>query len=78
MCEICKTSISEEVHHLQPQKDANKDGFIGNFHKNHVANLLNVCEKCHNEFHSPKTEEKQKKIIKRKTTKGYIITNEPI
>jgi DNA mismatch repair protein MutS len=75
MCEICKTAISEEVHHLQPQKDANKDGFIGNFHKNHVANLLNVCEKCHNEMHCQKNIDKPVRIIKKKTTKGYIITN---
>lgn len=81
MCEICKIELSEEVHHLQQQKEANADGYIGNFHKNHKANLLNVCEKCHNKIHSdktkdsPETKETKKVIIKKKTTKGYILSS---
>ena len=40
-------------------------------HKNHAANLLNLCQKCHDDFHS---EENQKKRYKKvKTTKGTII-----
>ena len=50
-CEICKTELAEETHHLSPQQDADKKGFIGSFHKNHTANLAGVCEKCHNELH---------------------------
>ena len=48
-CEICN-AVCVEVHHLEHQKNANKDGFIGHFHKNHKANLLNVCESCHIKF----------------------------
>ena len=69
-CEICKTSIGEETHHLQQQKDADKNGFIGGIHKNHPANLLTVCEKCHDKMHSPGAETVNKK---KKTTKGYIL-----
>lgn len=47
MCERCKKNFSTEVHHINHQKDANKDGFIGHFHKNHVANLAALCEECH-------------------------------
>ncbi len=78
MCEICKTELGEEIHHLNEQKDANKDGYIGNFHKNHQANLISICEKCHTKLHAkPETiEEPVKRIIKKKTTKGYILSEE--
>jgi DNA mismatch repair protein MutS len=56
MCEICKEHMGEEVHHLQHQQNANENGFIGTFHKNHKANLLNVCEKCHDKLHQAGTE----------------------
>lgn len=69
-CEICKTSIGEETHHLLQQKDADKNGFIGGIHKNHPANLLTVCEKCHDKMHAPGAETGNKK---KKTTKGYIL-----
>lgn len=79
-CEMCKKEIGEEVHHLQYQKDANEDGFIGHFHKNHPANLLTVCEKCHTKIHKEDkpttdtdTDAPKKKVVKKKTTKGYII-----
>jgi DNA mismatch repair protein MutS len=51
-CEICKERMGEEIHHLVQQKEANVDGFVGTFHKNHPANLASVCEKCHRELHS--------------------------
>lgn len=51
MCEMCQKVISSEVHHKKQQKDANKDGFIDNLHKNHVSNLMNLCEKCHKMVH---------------------------
>ena len=38
------------------------------FHKNNLANLITLCEKCHNEFHKSKTQHK-----KVKTSKGYQI-----
>jgi len=47
ICERCKKNFSTEVHHIHHQKDANEDGFIGHFHKNHVANLTALCEECH-------------------------------
>jgi len=50
-CEMCNEEMGTEVHHLSPQKDADKNGFIGSFHKNHPANLSSVCEKCHLKLH---------------------------
>ncbi len=51
-CEKCKTSFSDEVHHIHQQKEAASNGFIADkFHKNSMGNLMNVCERCHNEIH---------------------------
>lgn len=56
MCEKCNENISTETHHLYKQCLADNNGFITcedgrTFHKNHPANLITVCEKCHLEFH---------------------------
>jgi len=71
-CEKCGTNIGTEVHHLQHQNIANEFGIISTdntiFHKNHLANLMTLCEKCHLEFH--KETKKHKKV---KTTKGISI-----
>jgi DNA mismatch repair protein MutS len=68
ICEMCKSEIAGEVHHMSPQKDASPDGHIGTFHKNHKANLLSVCEKCHDLIHAKETV-----LVRKKTTKGYIV-----
>lgn len=57
VCENCKTEISKEIHHIEPQKNANVSGVIQTsegriFHKNHPANLASLCEKCHKKEHS--------------------------
>jgi 5-methylcytosine-specific restriction endonuclease McrA len=56
------------VHHLQPQKDADDEGMIGAFHKNNLANLVTLCESCHDEMH--KEGGNHKKV---KTTKGSRV-----
>ena len=73
LCEKCGKSMGTEVHHLQHQKDANDDGIIyssdgNNIHKNDLANLITLCEQCHNEFH--KKNVKHKKV---KTSKGVKL-----
>jgi DNA mismatch repair protein MutS len=76
MCEKCGNKMATEVHHLQYQQDADDKGIIRNkeegltFHKNHPANLLSICEQCHDEIH--KTGAKLKKV---KTTKGSVVTD---
>jgi DNA mismatch repair protein MutS len=73
MCEKCLTKPAIEVHHLQHQHNANEDGLIYNsdgvFYKNNLANLMSLCEKCHNEIH--KNFKNGSKRVK--TTKGYKI-----
>lgn len=68
ICEICNKKPGKEIHHLQYQKYANKDGYIGSFHKNHLANLSSICEECHDKIHR---ENKQYKKVK--TSKGIKL-----
>jgi len=51
ICEECQIEFSTEVHHVAHQKDANENGYIGSFHKNTLANLRSLCEKCHQKEH---------------------------
>ena len=71
ICEMCKNEVGTEIHHLQQQKEADDDGFIGNFHKNHKANLISICEDCHNSIHHDKDKPTVSK--KKKTTKGMKL-----
>ena len=69
ICELCKKSIGSEIHHLQQQCDSDSNGFIGHINKNHKANLMSICSKCHDETHKTKVV----RIIRRKTTNGYQL-----
>jgi DNA mismatch repair protein MutS len=58
-CENCHVQIGEEIHHLREQKEANretgyfdKENGIHWIHKNHPANLMSVCAKCHDLLHA--------------------------
>jgi len=73
-CEMCKEEMGEEVHHLQHQADADDDGIIkiknlAPFHKNKVANLVTLCEKCHDKIHSTESSVTQETI---KTVKKSV------
>ena len=69
-CEICKINKACEVHHLQFQKNANSKNIInGEFHKNNKANLINICEQCHDKIHEQNIEYKFAK-----TSDGYELT----
>ncbi len=66
-CEFCEND-GEEVHHLNPQEMANNLGNIRHFKKNHKANLVNICKKCHKKI-------TKNKIIHKitKTSFGYEL-----
>jgi len=55
LCERCGENIGIETHHLLHQAYADENGFIMKddivTHKNHLANLMIVCSKCHDEIH---------------------------
>ncbi len=67
LCEICKETEGTEVHHLIYQKEF-ENYKMNKLMKNHKANLINICEKCHDKIHA---ENSQLKIYK--TTNGYEI-----
>uniref|UniRef100_A0A6C0B1L7 DNA mismatch repair proteins mutS family domain-containing protein n=1 Tax=viral metagenome TaxID=1070528 RepID=A0A6C0B1L7_9ZZZZ len=75
LCEMCGNERGKETHHLQHQMIAGEDGYIQTnntpFHKDHAANLLSLCEKCHESMHK----EKKSMHKKVKTTKGTIVMN---
>lgn len=57
-CSICgKNGNSESkngvlhTHHIREQKEADEHGFIDNFHKNSIFNLLVLCQDCHIHLH---------------------------
>lgn len=66
-CEFCNKE-GVDIHHLLPQEKADVNNYISTIHKNHPANLTNVCKTCHNYFTVNKTVHK-----KVKTTTGYIL-----
>ena len=66
-CEICKEQCGDEIHHLQYQMNANNSNYTKSI-KNHKANLINICIKCHDKLH---IDNKEFKICK--TTTGYEI-----
>jgi DNA mismatch repair protein MutS len=74
LCENCNKNMGKEVHHLQHQNEANENGIINKdgkvFHKNNEANLITLCEDCHNEIHKKNVQHKKVKTI----GKGYIVT----
>lgn len=67
ICEICKINNATEIHHLQYQKNANKNKYINDFHKNHNGNLISICDTCHNEIHKS-----NKQYVKKKSVSGEI------
>ena len=72
VCEICKKSIGTEIHHLQYQRNADKDGHIKHFHKNHLANLVSICELCHTHIHDSGSVFEKRKTLDGETILGLI------
>jgi DNA mismatch repair protein MutS len=64
--------LAVDVHHLIFQNEADENGNIKKkgltFKKNEKANLMNLCQKCHDEIHKS-----NKKYKKTKSTKGTIL-----
>ncbi len=77
-CSICKEKINLETHHINFQKDyiKSKNGLIHK-EKKHIikdssANLVNLCQKCHDELHAGEFKIKSKI----KTTQGTKVLTE--
>jgi len=70
-CELCNKD-GVDIHHMMPQKIANKNGMIETdnyvFNKNHRANLMNICKECHLIVTKEDTI-----YVRKKTEKGYEL-----
>ena len=66
-CEFCNRE-GIDIHHLEPQEKADINNYIKTIHKNHPANLTNICKECHENFTKNKTIHR-----KTKTTSGYKL-----
>lgn len=77
-CSICKEKIDLETHHINFQKDfvKSKNGLIHKekkyITKDSSANLVNLCQKCHDNIHSGEIKIKSKI----KTTQGTKVLTE--
>ena len=71
-CEQCGATAID-IHHRLPQKNANSNGFIDTFHKNHPANLESLCKNCHKK--ETRLDSRRKK---KKTSQGYQTINETL
>ena len=78
VCELCGEEMATETHHILEQANADARGYVDGIHKNHPANLVGLCSKCHDLQHhgvaaqaanpaSPSIVIK----LKKKTTAGY-------
>lgn len=77
-CEMCKENLAEEIHHIREQQEANSNGYIDGFHKNHIANLAGLCQKCHDKMHRPAgspppLDNPVVKRMRKKTSNGYQL-----
>ena len=50
-CEECGSTKELHTHHIEHQASADKDGYIGVFHKNRLSNLKILCRECHEKEH---------------------------
>jgi len=69
ICEHCRKDCAVDTHHLLHQENADEKGWIDATHKNHKANLMSLCKKCHDLMHSGDNVE----LLRKKTTGGYIL-----
>ena len=52
-CVICSRPV-DDVHHIQEQRKADEQGFIGHVNQNHKYNLIPLCKEHHKMVHDGK------------------------
>jgi len=64
-CEIKECSnLAEHTHHILEQQHADENGYVGHVRVHHYANLVGLCESCHDKVHQGKI-----------TIRGYMQTS---
>ncbi len=66
ICEQCGEAVSTEVHHLVMQSDT---AFA---YTNHVANLMALCERCHQDMHSVSSLTSEDTVVNYRETKKIV------
>ena len=57
-CELCGNK-GDDTHHMAYQKNANERNYINGHHKNHPANLMILCNTCHQKIHKENIEHRR-------------------
>jgi DNA mismatch repair protein MutS len=57
-CELCGNK-GDDTHHMAYQKNANERNYINGHHKNHPANLMILCNICHQKIHKENLEHRR-------------------
>jgi len=71
-CEVCNIYEANQTHHIIEQHKADENGFVYNeytkskIHKDHISNLVGLCENCHLCVHNKGTTNKKLVIY------GYV------
>ena len=77
ICKICGNK-AEEVHHIKPQRDADKNNMIGIYHKNITHNLITLCHKCHQQVENSDLEINGYKQTSEGIKVDYKIVNKTV
>lgn len=79
-CHICNKK-ADDIHHIEHQVNADKNGMINGFHKNKAFNLVPLCKDCHDAVHNDEFQiqgfiqtSNGKSIITKTKNKGNKIT----
>lgn len=70
-CAICQKTAKQtqlHTHHIRHQNESDKNGLIGNIHKNSRNNLIVLCETCHTNLHKGGND-----LLSIDTTNGHIV-----
>lgn len=67
-CFKCKQRKDLHTHHLREQHEADDQGFIEHVHKNSKANLLVVCNTCHQQLHIDNIQ-----LKRMRTSQGVVV-----
>jgi DNA mismatch repair protein MutS len=69
-CAMCGTRDLKklEIHHIEEQNKADKNGYIGPMHKNIPSNLIELCNSCHETLHANKLQ-----LVSQETSNGQTL-----
>lgn len=77
-CEIKECpNLADHTHHILEQQHADENGFVNNVRVHHRANLVGLCEPCHDKVHQGKITIRGYKQTSQGLMLDYTIHKEP-